>query len=344
MRSFLKRFGILFCLVWLAIFAVSTVSTVPLFSTDAEARIGSGRSSGSRGLRGMGAPRSGATSPGTGSRYAQPPQQMGGTSGGFGSSPSNPSNGAFTRGLLGGLAGGMIGSMLFRNSGHAGMGGMGGGGGIGLIEILLIAGFAYWIYRRFTHHRLATQGNAYRGESEPGFLGTASRGLSQLQSQRAIEVVDIERTQAEVLRRYDAGFDLARFKDERLDDFMRLQAAWGQGDLAPISNLIAPELRQQLETDLAGLRGKGQLNRVENIAVRATELVEAWAERGDEFATLRIRANVTDYVLDARTGELLSGSKTEPVKFEEHWTFVRAIGESGTSEASNPWKLSAIET
>jgi predicted lipid-binding transport protein (Tim44 family) len=32
---------------------------------------------------------------------------------------------------------------------------------------------------------------------------------------------------------------------------------------------------------------------------------------------------------------VVSGSKTEPVKFEEYWTFTRAIG-------SSDWKLSAI--
>jgi predicted lipid-binding transport protein (Tim44 family) len=35
------------------------------------------------------------------------------------------------------------------------------------------------------------------------------------------------------------------------------------------------------------------------------------------------------------TGAVISGSKTEPVKFKEYWTFTRPVG-------ANPWQLSAI--
>jgi len=40
-------------------------------------------------------------------------------------------------------------------------------------------------------------------------------------------------------------------------------------------------------------------------------------------------------MVDEATGQVVSGSKTEPVKFEEYWTFTRPVG-------NNPWKLSAI--
>jgi len=34
--------------------------------------------------------------------------------------------------------------------------------------------------------------------------------------------------------------------------------------------------------------------------------------------------------------QVIDGSKTEPVKFEEYWTFTRPVG-------NNPWQLSAIQ-
>jgi hypothetical protein len=54
------------------------------------------------------------------------------------------------RGLGGGLLGGFLGSMLFGGMGHAGMGGGFGGSGIGLFEILIIGGFIYFLYKKFS--------------------------------------------------------------------------------------------------------------------------------------------------------------------------------------------------
>ena len=50
---------------------------------------------------------------------------------------------------------------------------------------------------------------------------------------------------------------------------------------------------------------------------------------------MEITANVLDYVTD-ESGRLIEGSKTEPAKFMEYWTFVRPIGQ-GT------WQLTAIQ-
>ncbi|MDD2856230.1 MAG: TIM44-like domain-containing protein, partial [Desulfuromonadaceae bacterium] len=54
-----------------------------------------------------------------------------------------------------------------------------------------------------------------------------------------------------------------------------------------------------------------------------------------DYINTLIYANLLDYTTD-ESGRLISGSKTEPVKFEEFWTFKRPVG-------NNPWKLSAID-
>jgi len=70
--------------------------------------------------------------------------------------------------------------------------------------------------------------------------------------------------------------------------------------------------------------------------VRSVDISEAWQESGQDFITVRIYANLLDYTVDEKTDQVLSGSKTEPVKFEEYWTFTRQVG-------NNPWQLSAIQ-
>lgn len=301
---------------------------------------------GFRGSRGFGT-RSAPTSPYY--RGGNPSQQ----SNGFAQQPSQPAgaydnstpmggglrSGGFMRGLMGGLAGGMIGSMLFGGLGHAGGLGGFGGGGIGLLEILLLVGLGYMLFR-FLFSRggqLAATG--------------AHREMTHYERLRSVETGPFvpptqgrqpggEPACVDTLARYDASFDLAAFKDGRMDDFMKLQAAWNHRDLSSLSALIAPELRSKLDEDIAQLKASGRINRIENIAVRGSDLIEAWQERGLEYATIRFRANLTDYTIDETSGQVVAGDRLQPVKFEEDWTFVREIDAPASSKS---WKISAIE-
>ena len=109
--------------------------SVTVMELAAEARIGGGRSMGSRGSRSY-------------SRQAAPMQSMPRQAQAPASGGYQQQGGGFMRSMAGGMAGGMLGSMLF--GGTAGAGGMGtgtGGGGIGLFEIILLAGGGFFIYR-----------------------------------------------------------------------------------------------------------------------------------------------------------------------------------------------------
>jgi predicted lipid-binding transport protein (Tim44 family) len=120
-----------------------------------------------------------------------------------------------------------------------------------------------------------------------------------------------------------------------MDLFFKVQGAWMNRDLAPVSSILTDEMRKYLQDDVDKLLAEKKVNRLENIAVRTVEIVEAWQESGQDYITARVYANLLDYTTDDSTGAIVSGSKTEPVKFEEYWTFTRPVG-------SNPWKLSAI--
>ena len=74
----------------------------------------------------------------------------------------------------------------------------------------------------------------------------------------------------------------------------------------------------------------------ENLALRSAEVTEAWQERGQDFVTVHFLASLLDYTVDECSGQVVEGSRTEPVKFEEFWTFVRPVG-------PNAWRLSAIQ-
>ena len=136
------------------------------------------------------------------------------------------------------------------------------------------------------------------------------------------------------IKAMDPDFNEARFKDLAEDHFFKIQGAWMHRDLTPVAGILTEEMRKILQEDVARLLRDKQINRLENIAVRTVEITEAWQEPGQDYITARIHANLLDYTV-SDTNDHISGNTTEPVKFEEFWTFTRPAG-------NNPWKLSAI--
>lgn len=120
-----------------------------------------------------------------------------------------------------------------------------------------------------------------------------------------------------------------------MDHFFNIQGAWANREMSGVRNLLTAEMSGILQGDAEKLKSGKKMNRLENIAVRSVDVVEAWQESGRDYITVRFYANLLDYMVDETTGQVVSGSKTEPVKFEEYWTFTRPVG-------NNPWKLSAI--
>jgi predicted lipid-binding transport protein (Tim44 family) len=291
---------------------------------DSYARMGGGGSFGSRGSRSYSSPsRSAPSSP---SRSYQPPSQPSQPGGGlFG-------GGGFMRSMAGGIAGGFLGSMLFRGLGFGAGGGWGGGGGIGLFEILLFALILYLIYRFIKKRRVQAEGVSY-------YQGATTAGPSSQSYETAYASEQSANSDTEsglrYIRQMDPGFDEARFRDTCMDAFFKLQGAWGTRDLSSIRSLVTDEVYRRIQDDADRLKADKKINKLDNIAVRSTDIVEAWQESGRDYITLRFYANLVDYTVDETTGQVVSGSKTDPVKFEEYWTFTRPVG-------NNAWQLSAI--
>ena len=301
--------------------------SITVLELNAHARAGGSRSTGSRGSRSYSQP---ASTP----SQAIPPRQQAAPCTAPNPIPQQQPSGGFMRnmagGLLGGIAGGMLGGMLFRSLGMAG-GGMGGGGGIGIFEIILLAGIGYLIYRFIKNRRAAASSTPY---AQDGYQGGTVIPISNDNSGNQPAAAEVE-TGLGHIRQMDASFDEQRFNDQVMDIFFKIQGSWMNRDLSPVLGLLTDEMKRIFQEDLNRLILDKQVNRLENIAVRNVEAVEAWQESGQDYITALIYANLLDYTTDATSGAVISGSKTEPVKFEEYWTFTRPVG-------NNPWRLSAI--
>ena len=316
-RNFAKAFALLAAVLMLC---------ATVLETSAHARAAGGRSIGSRGSRSY-------STPGTSYRQSTPYQQSAPSPMGQPQMQQPSAGGGFLRSMAGGIAGGLLGGMLFM--GLAGAGGPGyGGGGIGLFEIILLAGIGYMIYRMVRRKR----GNSPLQSASTGY---GSQGYDSYQQQSIPASYRVEEpaggdvhTGLAHLRQRDPAFDEGRFKDQVMDNFFRIQGGWMNRDLQALSPLLTPEMQGVFREDIERLMREGWVNRLENIAVRSVELAEVWQEAGQDYVTALIYANLLDYTTDER-GTVLEGSKTEPVKFEEYWTFTRPVG-------NNPWRLAAI--
>jgi predicted lipid-binding transport protein (Tim44 family) len=319
-RIFPKGFLILFVLLFLCTWALPT---------DGWARAGGGSSIGSRGSRTGAAP-----TPYTAPKPVQPSPTPGmtGTPRPTPSPMAQPSS--FWRSFGGGLLGGLVGGMLFRSL----FGGAGGYGGIGLMDILLLAGIAFLIYWYIKKKRQQAASAPEYYQSGTGSVEMPYQPPYPPASDRPQETAasrDLERGLANI-RQFDPDFDPAKFQDMCMDTFFQIQGAWANRDMSTIKNLLTAEMYGILQQDADQLKAQKIINRLENIAVRSVDPTEAWQESGADFITVRMYANLLDYNVDETTGQVIDGSKTEPVKFEEYWTFTRPVG-------NNPWQLSAIQ-
>lgn len=309
---------------WLVLVAAILVLQATEFS--AWARVGGGGSMGSRGSRSYSSPSPSSRAPAT------PVQPQTEQKTPFAAPSPQPAGGGFMRSLAGGLIGGFLGGMLFRSLGFAGFGGM--GGGFGLMDVVLLAGIGfaiYWIVKRRSQQEVPSEGPYQRvvlGDRGPELHPTAAPQSTMFREP------DLERG-LEYIRQMDPGFEEGRFQEACTDLFFKVQAGWGNRDLEPIRAILTQEMYSQLSEDGERLKKERKINRLENIAVRSVELTEAWQERGQDYATVRFLASLLDSTVDEGTGQVVEGSRTESVKFEEFWTFTRPVG-------PNRWQLSAI--
>jgi predicted lipid-binding transport protein (Tim44 family) len=290
--------------------------------SDVWARAGSGGSRGSRSYSTPARPAPAAPStPSSPSRSLNQP-----------ASPAAPQRpGFFGGGLMGGLAGfaigGLIGSMLF--GGH----GMGGFGGFGLLEMLLVGGALYLLFRVLRNRQAQSPQPAYAGAGGlRSAYGTAGGATVEMPAAPS----DVERG-LDNIRTMDPGLDTSTITDHARRVYFVVQQAIGMRELTGVRDYLAPEMITVLQTQCDRLRAARQTNRVEQLGIRRAEVSEAWQEGGRDYVTVFISATMLDYTVDDTTGAVAEGSRTATQTVEDFWTFTRPVG-------NNPWKLSAIQT
>jgi predicted lipid-binding transport protein (Tim44 family) len=299
------------------VLALAIPSVVAVSSADA--RVGGGFSSGSRGSRTFSPPPSTSTAPGTAQPFNRTTTQPG--SPGLGA-PSSAGGGFFNspgRGLLGGLAAGFLGAgllgMLFGGGMFSGIGGFSSILGL-ILQIVLIVfvvrlAMSWWQRRHMTS---AAYAGAGAGPAAQGGFGSGMGfGLGSANAPLEILPADYETF-------------------ERL--LGEIQAAWSNEDVAKLHALATPEVVSYFVKDLEQNRARNVVNKVSSVKLLQGDLAEAWREGDTDYASVAMRYSLIDKTFDRASGRLVEGSE-QPDEVTEVWTFLRPRGGN--------WELSAIQ-
>jgi len=301
-------------------FAVVLSLALPLVvaASSADARIGGGVSSGSRGARTFSAPPSTSTAPSAAQPFNRTITQPGspglGTGGG----------GFFNRpgmGLFGGLAAGFLGAgllgMLFGGGMFGGIGGFSSIIGlilqIGLIVLLVRLAMSWWQRRNQT-------ATAYAGGPSPlgaqaTYSSSSGMGVGLGSGSAPVQILPAD---------YEAF--------ERL--LGETQDAWSNEDVARLHTLATPEMVSYFVRDLEQNKAENVVNKVTGTRLLQGDLAEAWREGDTDYASVAMRYSLVDTTLDRATGRVVKGNG-QPEEVTEVWTFLRP--------RASKWELSAIQ-
>jgi predicted lipid-binding transport protein (Tim44 family) len=304
--GFVQAFAVVLSLAWPLVVA----------ATSADARVGGGVSSGSRGARTFSAPPSTSTAPNTAQPFNRTITQPGspglGTGGG----------GFFNRpgmGLFGGLAAGFLGAgllgMLFGGGLFGGIGGFSSIIGlilqIGLIVLLVRFAMSWWQRRQETQTAFAGAPSPLSAQATSG----SGMGFGLGSGSAPVQILPAD---------YEAF--------ERL--LGEIQDAWSNEDVARLHTLATPEMVSYFTRDLDQNKAENVVNKVAGTRLLQGDLAEAWREGDSDYASVAMRYSLVDTTLDRASGRVVKGDG-QPEEVTEVWTFLRPRGAN--------WELSAIQ-
>jgi predicted lipid-binding transport protein (Tim44 family) len=117
-----------------------------------------------------------------------------------------------------------------------------------------------------------------------------------------------------------------------------VQGAYSQEDIGHLRRISTPEMAGYFEEDIAEQQAKGLISKTGGVKLLQGDLSEAWSEASGDFATVAMRYEIFDAVLERESGKVVHGDLKTPQEVTEIWSFVRSHG-----AGPQGWTLSAIQ-
>ncbi len=248
-------------------------------------------------------------------------------------------------GLFGGLAGGLMGGLLL--GGLFGMMmGTGFGGGFGMIGLLL-QGLLIFFLVRFAMRMFANRQPASAGAGNtPGMggfggLGGFGRDNQSDAGRSSFQIPKIGGGGAAAASAARPGqtdeLGITQGDLERFEQLLKdMQAAFAAEDYGTLRRITTPEAMSYLAEELSENATKGVKNVVRDVHLVQGDVAESWAEEKAEYATVAMRYEAVDYMVDRQSNAVVEGDPNTASESVELWTFVRRPG--------TLWQISAIQS
>ena len=108
-------------------------------------------------------------------------------------------------------------------------------------------------------------------------------------------------------REHDPEFNEGRIKSMMSNLYVQMQDTWQHKDISSLRPYMTDEFYSQMDRQLEAFRRTGRTDYTERIAVLSVEL-KGWKQSGGmDYLVVRLQSRIVSYVLDDRTGKLLSG-------------------------------------
>ena len=354
-------------------FAVAAALVLALAPVLAEARASKGTSSGNRGARTQSAPAPTATAPTPGQSFqrsagpnqAAPATGLNRPAAAGAAAPAAAAGGMFSSPLARGIMGGLIGAGIFGLLSGSGLfSGLSGLAGIfgfimqmALIGGIVWLGLAWWRRRQQPAGAMAGADSTYArtsdippvgGNSAPqapeqtsaprSMLGGLGGGLGGLGGALGGAAASSAGTGSSGFGEQTRPIKLDGADFEAFEKLLaEIQQAYANEDVPYLRRIATEEMAGYFESDIADQQARGLQAKSGNVKLLQGDLSEAWAENSGEYATVAMRFEMIDALVD-EAGKVVEGDLVNAQEITEVWTFVRGhdVGPKG-------WILSAIQ-
>ncbi|OGP72301.1 MAG: hypothetical protein A2Z73_07010 [Deltaproteobacteria bacterium RBG_13_60_28] len=196
---------------------------------------------------------------------------------------------------------------------------------VGFLDLVALTAFAYLGYRLLRPVRPREKGIPIPGFQMPENLAPPVFSIKNESGPGLAKISHI-----------DPAFNLAAFVEYARQIIFSLHDAWNHEDLERIKDQVTPQMFDFLGMGLKLLAFRGEISRVEDLALSQILVAMARQTEDRESITLSLQGRVVDYLLERRNFKLISGSMTYPERLQECWIFERPRGQGS-------WVLADIQ-
>jgi hypothetical protein len=131
---------------------------------------------------------------------------------------------------------------------------------------------------------------------------------------------------ADQIRQVDPFFTESEMREKVSNLYSEMQRSWETQDWEPMRARLTDDLYNQMARQLQELVTRGQINRIERVAIMNVALKNFYQDEQHDNLALRLTTRITDYTIDRKTGNVVSGDPKREKFMTYEWTMIRSKG------------------